>query len=177
VRADRQAGLEAPKEKRSAVQDYLLERFADALQVTDEAIAEKFPKFKAESAELRKTIADTKKKLTPKPQIRALYEMGGEPCPAFLLRRGEAQMIGAPVEPGVPSVLNGLTDYKVTPPGIDSTGRRLALAKWLTQPNHPLTARVMVNRIWMPHFGRGIVASASFVDRQLKQFPVIAFST
>ena len=88
--------------------------------------------------------------------------MGGEPSPAFLLRRGEAQNIGEPVEPGVPSVLKaGLTDYKITPPGTDSTGRRLALAKWLTQPNHPLTARVMVNRIWMHHFGRGIVASAS----------------
>src|SRR5262249_45207651 len=79
-----------------------------------------------------------------------------------LLRRGDAQMIGEPVEPGVPSVLKvGLSEYKVTPAGPDSTGRRLALARWLTQPNHPLTARVAVNRIWMHHFGRGIVASAS----------------
>lgn len=42
-----------------------------------------------------------------------------------------------------------------------ATGQRLALAKWLTQPNHPLTARVAVNQLWMRHFGRGIVATVS----------------
>ncbi len=67
-----------------------------------------------------------------------------------------AELVG----PGVPSVLtDGKTPFDVQPPwpGAKKTGRRLAFAKWLTQPNNPLTARVMVNRIWKHHFGRGIV--------------------
>jgi hypothetical protein len=51
--------------------------------------------------------------------------------------------------------------YEVAPPwpGSQKTGRRLAFAKWLTNPEHPLTSRVMVNRIWKYHFGNGIVRS------------------
>ena len=50
-------------------------------------------------------------------------------------------------------------------PAEKSSGRRLALAKWITDSSNPLTARVMVNRIWQYHFGRGIVASPNDFGR------------
>jgi hypothetical protein len=65
------------------------------------------------------------------------------------------------VQPGFLTLLDpGIA--KVVPPGnVESTGRRTALAKWLTDPANPLAARVMVNRIWHYHFGRGIAGTPS----------------
>jgi hypothetical protein len=66
------------------------------------------------------------------------------------------------VNPGFPSILDP-TDAEIVAPGPhqSTTGRRAALAKWLTQPDNPLSTRVVVNRIWQGHFGRGLAANAS----------------
>lgn len=99
--------------------------------------------------------------LTAAPAIRALWDRG-EPSPTYVYRRGDYLQPGLLVGPGVPSVLtDGKTPFVVEPPwpGAKQTGRRLALARWLVQPDHPLTARVMVNRLWKHHFGQGIVRS------------------
>ena len=84
------------------------------------------------------------------------------PAPeTFVLLRGSHQAHGEKVTPGFPAVL-GNADATITkPPHGDTSGRRRALAEWLTRPENPLTARVMVNRIWQHHFGRGIVRTAS----------------
>ena len=69
---------------------------------------------------------------------------------------------GPLVHADVPAFLKGQTEaFEIKPPWPDtkSTGRRLAFAKWLIQPGHPLTARVAINRIWKQHFGKGIVKS------------------
>jgi mono/diheme cytochrome c family protein len=65
------------------------------------------------------------------------------------------------VEPGFLSVLDPNPAAIAKPPNPHTTGRRLALARWLTSPDHPLTARVLVNRIWQQHFGRGLVETAN----------------
>ncbi len=99
--------------------------------------------------------------LRPEPTIRALWDRG-EPSPTYVYRRGDYRNPARLVGPGVPSVLtDGKTPFHVEPPwqGARSTGRRLALARWLTQPDHPLTARVLVNRVWKHHFGTALVAS------------------
>lgn len=94
----------------------------------------------------------------------------GDPSPTYIYRRGLHTSPGRLVGPGVPSVLtDGHTPFEVIPPfpeGTPKTGRRLALAKWLTQPDHPLTSRVMVNRIWSHHFGKGLVESLENFGRQ-----------
>ncbi|MEX2263973.1 MAG: PSD1 and planctomycete cytochrome C domain-containing protein [Bryobacteraceae bacterium] len=126
-------------------------------------LAKQVPEFKTELDRLRRLIADVKSRLLPEPRVRALYDMGGALSPVFLLKRGEAQQLGEVVEPNTPSILKGpaLKPYSVEPPYEGTSGRRLALARWLTQPDHPLTARVMVNRLWKQHFGRGIVSTVA----------------
>jgi hypothetical protein len=72
-----------------------------------------------------------------------------------LLNRGELSRPGEVIPAGLPELLAWTTDTEVSLPGPD--GSRAALARWLTRPDHPLTARVMVNRIWQGHFGEGLV--------------------
>ena len=66
-----------------------------------------------------------------------------------------------PLQPGGLSLLDPTTTPIVSPANHTTTGRRTSLANWLTDPQHPLTSRVMVNRIWQHHFGRGIVDTPS----------------
>lgn len=97
----------------------------------------------------------------PLPRARGLDETGPEAPPTYLLRRGEYTAKGPEVPPAFPAVLTK-DEAETTPPiapTARSTGRRSALAAWLVRSDHPLTARVMVNRLWQHHFGRGIVRS------------------
>ena len=75
------------------------------------------------------------------------------------LRRGDFRNPGPQIEPGVIAVLDDPAHpFQLPAAGQHgSTGYRTAFAKWLTSDRHPLTARVYVNRLWMHHFGRGIV--------------------
>jgi hypothetical protein len=80
-----------------------------------------------------------------------------------VFRRGNLTTPGAEVQPGVFAVL---TPAHESPPLPESqkvaktSGRRTAWARWLTRPDHPLTARVFVNRVWQHYFGEGIVATS-----------------
>jgi hypothetical protein len=85
------------------------------------------------------------------PTLRVMADVP-EPRPTYILVRGDYRTPGDQVWPGVPAALGKLPD------GLNPN--RLALARWLTQPQHPLTARVMVNRLWQMIFGTGLVKTS-----------------
>jgi hypothetical protein len=102
-------------------------------------------------------------KQRPKPYqtARAVGENGTQPMPSYFLHRGSADSKGPPMTPGVLSVVNADYVFPAPPANAKSSWRRRGLAEWLVGRNNPLTARVMVNRIWQHHFGEGIVRTPS----------------
>jgi hypothetical protein len=103
------------------------------------------------------------KELQPEklPLATGITDLSPEAPITHLLRRGVYDAPKDEVEPGFLTILDPNPAKIVCPPKSSSTGRRAALANLLTDPQNPLTARVMVNRIWHYHFGRGIVGTPS----------------
>ncbi len=101
--------------------------------------------------------------------IWALWDGGADGPETRLQVRGDFTNLGDPVEPGVPKVLDDPAKPFGVPqadPTGGTTGRRTAFAEWLTRPDHPLTARVLVNRVWHYHFGTGIVETTGDFGRE-----------
>jgi cytochrome c553 len=159
LRADLRAMLATHPDKRDQVQKYLAAKFEKRLRVDRESLKLQNASFKKEAEEIEGRIKHLQSELLPEPKIQALWDRG-EPSPTYIYRRGDPANPGPLVGPGVPSMLtDGKSPFEVKPPwpGAKETGRRLAFARWLVQPDHPLTARVAVNRLWKHHFGAGIV--------------------
>ena len=138
------------------------EQIADlALRQVTYEIAHLFSRLKAADKDqlvaLQKQLAAfDKDKPTELPVIPSVSDVGPKAPPVFIPKKPSLGEIA----PGFPTVLDAQPAV-IAPVPPDSTGRRAALARWLTQPENPLTARVIVNRVWQYHFGRGLVATAS----------------
>ncbi len=105
----------------------------------------------------------SKTKLSEGSYARALSDIGLPPKETHLLIRGNHMTPGELVGSGIPSSLSHFPAKFKLPvsPAPTTFGRRLALANWIASPGNPLTWRVMANRIWQHHFGKGIVETAS----------------
>lgn len=96
------------------------------------------------------------------PHGRVVRERTDEPEASFLWVRGDFRRRGPAVQPAYLRVVNYVDEEPRAPMPMDhSSGRRSALADWLTRPDHPLATRVIVNRVWQHHFGEGLSATPS----------------
>lgn len=124
-------------------------------ELQTKVLAEKGPERQA----LEKQIADLHRSLPESlPTISTVRNNFKERTPIHVLKRGDTERKGVVVGPRPLSIL--LPKDAAELPA-DVPNPRTELAKWLNDPAHPLVARVLVNRIWQGHFGRGIVATAN----------------
>lgn len=149
--------LEIPKDKRSKDQERLAKEAMDQIAPAWDEVIERLPAdLKAKRAGIRKQMhAIDLHKPDPAPAAYSVLNMDNAPD-THILKIGDHKRKLDRVEPGVLQVLS--------PPGSDAlplapSGRRAAFAKWVTSKEHPLTARVMANRIWQFRMGSGLVAT------------------
>ena len=166
IRADVVAAIAADPKNRSPVEKYLAGRFEKLLKVVDAEIdGELVAKEKATIALAEETIGDLQQQRRGYGRIQALFDVG-KVSTTFVLRRGDFRYPGIPVAPGYPSVLCDTPGQSVMTPAkvpAGTSGRRLALARWLTRPQtraSALVTRVLVNRFWQALFGKGLVRTS-----------------
>ncbi len=138
----------------------ILKKYIEANVGSDEGLLELFDPPANNQRKEMKAKAEAHRATKPKEQfLMAATEVPGAVPDTFLHHRGDHEqpkekIAAAPLEVLSPGPPAGFT--KPTPE-LATTGRRLAFSQWLTSGHHPLTARVLVNRFWLHHFGRGLV--------------------
>jgi hypothetical protein len=143
-----------PRGKRTPEQVALLKVYpaADvqgALDLYDPEMNKKVNEEKAKGDKLRGTKP-------PEPFLMPLLETGAPAPESFLFARGDHDQPKQKVTPNELEILRP-SEFQLPITTNQTSGRRLAYAKWLVNGQHPLTARVLVNRFWLQHFGRGLV--------------------
>jgi hypothetical protein len=151
-----------PASDRSPMQWQMVHRSASRLP--SDADLEKSLRGEAKQryAELKKELSAFDHLKPAEPAVaEAMIDAGRLAPPTFLLSKGVWDAPLEEVQPGFLTILDPNPPKIVAPAEMNSTGRRSVLAQWLADPKNPLTARVMVNRIWQDHFGTGIAGTSS----------------
>ena len=108
-----------------------------------------------------RAVFETAELFKTRPGARVVQESGVAPV-SHLMVRGDFRRPGPVVEAAFPRIANVWGDEVLTPGASQPmSGRRTALARWLTRPDHPLTTRVLMNWFWQQHFGDGLCRTSS----------------
>ena len=163
LRGSLRMAYETPADKRTEEQKMLLDK-NPSVNISPGVLYQYLPAAAEELKKFDARIADVRSKKPPETFLQALVEPAGHLPITKLFHRGDHNQPTREVMPGKLSVLVPEGSGKSFPsddPSLPTSGRRLAFSKWLTQadPPNPLFMRAFVNRIWMHHFGKAIVAT------------------
>jgi hypothetical protein len=165
-----QLAIKTEPTKRTEAQRRQALQVMEATAISEaELLAALSPEDRKKTDESKRRIAELEKsKPHALPTAMAITDPTPNPPQSYFLHRGSISSKGSPMEPGPPLVFSASGREIVFPKLGDqakTTGRRLTLAKWLVSDENPLTARVMVNRIWQHHFGKGLVETPNDFGR------------
>jgi mono/diheme cytochrome c family protein len=159
-----QLALKTPPEQRTEGQKLNAEQVEKTLSIEqDDLLAALSPQDRAEHQRLTAKVKELEaQRPEPYPAAMSVTEAGSKAPPSYFLFRGSPGQRGSLMKPGILSVASRSEwNFAEPPETAQTTWRRRGFAEWLASPQNPLTARVMVNRIWQHHFGEGIVRTPS----------------
>ncbi len=159
LKTELREAYQTPAKMRTAKQKEFFKKYP-SLNITPGVLYQYIPDVKKVMKEYETKILKIRAKKPTEEFIRALMEPAGHTPKTHLFYRGDFRQPKQEVLPAgllISAPENSPPRFKVKDESLPTTGRRLAFARSLTNGKHPLFARVMVNRIWMHHFGRGIV--------------------
>ncbi len=173
-----QKALDTKEKERNDAMKSLLKTNAALVDVGNNLLEKKFPAFAAAAEPIRQAIRKREaEKPAPLERIAATFERTNTPPVHHLFVRGNHAKEGKEIVPTIPAVFSSAdrdANRAADKPGSNSnssclliddsskpssSGRRLALAQWLSSSNNPIVARVLVNRVWHYHFGQGLVST------------------
>ena len=161
LRGQLRQAYKTPGAKRTAEQSALLKQHP-SLNITPGNLYQYIAASRDELKKFDTRIKAIQAKKPPEEFLRTLVERTNHTPTTVLFHRGDFRQPKQTVVPAGLTVVaaeDERAEFSLNDETLPTTGRRLAFAKWLTSGQHPLVARVIVNRVWMHHFGRGLVAT------------------
>ena len=163
LRGKLRAAYDTPADKRTAEQKKLLDD-NPSVNINAGVLYQYNQKAADDLKAMDAKIAEVRGRKPTEDFISVLTEPGEKVPITYVFHRGDPKQPKEAVLPGGLSVLarpGQAVELPARHPDLATSGRRLAFARWLTSGKNPLVARVLVNRVWLHHFGRGLVGTPS----------------